>query len=167
MAHPTSPMLFLLGAAGAIAATGLLPSYNLQIVRETFRKWGTGEGSFNELLAEDAVVEIPGIAAHCGIFSKSVFVREVATPFIARFSKPPLPQARKIWSEGRDVVVLADAEGIRRDGKPYANSYVFVLNMRRGRVVRAVEFLDMAAFNEVWDQVELAPNAGTVTDARR
>ena len=162
----TSPMLFLLGAAGGTVATQLARSRNLRTVRETFRRWGTGEGSLNELLAEDAVVEIPGIAPHCGTFSKGVFVRDVATPFMARFSKPPLPQARKFWSQDDDVVVLAEAQGIRRDGKAYANRYVFVLKLRQGRVVRATEFLDMAAFNEVWDQIEPVLTAGTVTGAR-
>lgn len=166
MSKSTSVMLFLLGAAGGAAATGFARSYNLRTVRETFHKWSAGKGSLNDLMAENAVIVIPGTAPHCGTFSKSVFVRDVATPFMARFSRPPAPQARKIWSQGDDVVVLAEAEGTRRDGKPYANSYVFVLNLRRGRVVRATEFLDMAAFNDVWDQVDPAPTAGTVTDAR-
>ena len=166
MGKLTGPMLFLLGAAGGAVATGAARSHNLRTVRQTFRKWRTGESSLNDLMAEDAVVEIPGIAPHCGTFSKSIFVRDVATPFMARFSRPPVPQARKIWSQDDDVVVLADAQGIRRDGKSYANRYVFILKLRQGRVVRAIEFLDMAAFNEVWDQVEPAPNARAVTDAR-
>ncbi len=58
------------------------------------------------------------------------------------------------------MVVLADAEGTRRDGKPYANSYVFVLELRHRRVVKATEFLDMAAFNDVWDTVQPAPADG-------
>ena len=167
MGKLTNPMLILLGAAGGAVVTGLARSHNLRTVRETFRKWETGEASLTGLMAEEAVIEIPGTAPHCGIFSKSAFVRDVATPFMARFSRPPVPHARKIWSDGCNVVVLADAEGIRRDGKPYANRYAFVLDLRRGRVVRAVEFLDMAAFNEVWDQVEPAPEAGTVAEARR
>lgn len=161
----TSPILFLLGAVGGAAATGLVRSHNLRTVREAFRKWGTGEGSLNDLMAEDAVIVIPGTAPHCGTFSKSVFVRDVATPFMTRFSRPPAPQARKIWSQGGEVVVLAEAEGTRRDGKQYANRYVFVLKLRRGRVVRVTEFLDMAAFNDVWDQVEPATAVGTVADA--
>lgn len=159
MGKLTTPMLLLLGAAGRGVATGLAQSANLRIVRETFRKWSAGEGSLNDLMTEDAVVVIPGTAAHCGTFSKGVFVRDVAAPFMARFSRPPAPQARKLWCGGDDVVVLAEAEGTRRDGKPYANSYVFVLTMRGGRIVRATEFLDMAAFNDVWDHVEAAPTA--------
>ena len=156
MAKLTNLTLFLLGATAGAVATSRSRSANLRTVRETFRKWGAGEGSLNDLMAEDAVVVIPGSAPHCGTFSKSAFVTDLATPFMARFSRPPAPRARRIWSDGDDVVVLADAEGTRRDGKPYTNSYIFVLKLRLGRVVRTTEYLDMAAFNDVWDQVEPA-----------
>ncbi len=87
-------------------------------------------------------------------------MKDVATPFMARFSRTPNPRARRIWSDGDDVAVLADAVGTTRDGRPYTNNYVFVLKMRGGLIVQATEFLDMAAFNEVWDRVEPAPTAG-------
>ncbi len=167
MSKLTSPMLFLLGATGGAVAAGFARSSNLRAVREAFRKWSAGEGSLFDLMTDDAVIVIPGIARHCGTFSKSVFVEDVATPFMARFSAPPTPRARKIWSDGDDIAVLAEAEGTRRDGEPYANCYVFVLKMRGGRVVRATEFLDMTAFNDVWNQVEPRPNAAAATEQHR
>ncbi len=149
-------LLFLM--AGAIAA--VLPSvvrpHNCRIVEDSFRKWGAGRGSLFDLMVDDAEIVIPGIAPHCGSFSKGVFLKEIATPFMACFSKPPVPTPTRIWSQGEDVAVLAEAAGTRRDGKPYSNRYVFILQMRRGRVVKATEFLDMACFNDVWDNVEPA-----------
>lgn len=167
MSKLTNPMLFLLGAAGGAAAAGAARSSNLRVVREAFQKWSAGESSLFDLMADDAVIVIPGTAPHCGTFSKSVFARDVAAPFMERFSRPPTPRARKIWSDGNDIAVLADAEGTRRDGKPYANSYVFVLKMRSGRVVQATEFLDMTAFNDVWDHVVPESNGAAATERHR
>lgn len=130
--------------------------FHLRIVREAFSNWAAGIGSIMDLMPANGVVAIPGTVPHCGIFSKSQFVTEVATPFLARFSKPPVPHPRKIWADGNDVAVLADAEGTMQDGRPYANSYVFVLELRGGRLMKATEFLDMAAFNVVWDSIEPA-----------
>ncbi len=167
MSKLTCPVVFLLGATGGAIATGVVRSANLRAVRGAFRKWSAGEASLFDLMTDDAEIVIPGTAPHCGTFSKSVFARDVAAPFMARFSRPPAPHATKVWSDGDDVAVLAKAEGMRRDGKPYANSYVFVLKMRGGRVVRATEFLDMAAFNDVWDHVEPKPNAAAASEQHR
>ena len=52
---------------------------------------------------------------------------------------------------------MADATGTTRDGWPYADAYVFVFEMTGRRVRRLIEFLDMAAFNAVWDRVEPLP----------
>ena len=109
------------------------------VVREAFDRWSAGEGSLNDLLADDAEVVIPGTLPHCGVFTKSAFVRDIATPFMARFSEAPAPRAIRIWADGDDVVVLADAEGTRGDGAPYANRYVFILEMRAGRIVTVDE----------------------------
>ena len=55
------------------------------------------------------------------------------------------------------MAALADATGTTRDGQPYANTYVFVFEMAGRRVTRVTEFLDMAAFNTVWDRVAPEP----------
>ena len=54
-------------------------------------------------------------------------------------------------------IVVAEADGMTLDGNAYHNSYVFVLEFREGRLMKAIEFLDMVAFNAVWDSVP--PNA--------
>ncbi|QIG97670.1 nuclear transport factor 2 family protein [Bradyrhizobium sp. 6(2017)] len=127
---------------------------NFQIVMDAFRRWSGSEGSLFDLMADGAEIEIPGTAAHCGVFNKSVFNADIAIPFIARFSVAPIPSVRRIWADGDDVAVQAQAVGTRRDGKPYANNYVFILKLHEGRIARATLFLDMVAFNDVWNHVE-------------
>ena len=123
---------------------------NRQLVEEAFDGWSRGQGSILDLMDDDGVVIIPGISAHCGTFSKQEFVATVAAPFMSRFSKPPVPRPTKMVADGDDVIVIADAVGVTLEGRSYRNDYVFSLSFRDGRLVQAVEFLDMAAFNVVW-----------------
>ena len=126
---------------------------NRQIVEEAFDKWRAGRGSILDLMGDNGIVVIPGVAPHCGTKSKREFVVEVAAPFMSRFSKAPVPVPSKIVADGDDVIVIADADGTTLDGKAYRNSYVFILEFREGSLIKATEFLDMTAFNVVWDTV--------------
>ena len=126
---------------------------NREVVEDAFNRWGAGKGSILDLMGADGTVIIPGTAPHCGSKGKQEFMTDVATPFMSRFSKPPVPLLSKIMADGDDVIVVAEADGTTLDGKAYHNSYVFVLEFREGRLMKATEFLDMVAFNAVWDSV--------------
>ena len=132
---------------------------NRQLVEAAFSTWSTGNGSILDLMGDDGTVVIPGTAPHCGTRGKQEFLTDVAMPFMSRFSRPPVPFPSKIMADGNDVIIVADADGITTDGKAYRNSYVFILEFRDGRLMKATEFLDMRAFNAVWDSVP-AKSAG-------
>jgi ketosteroid isomerase-like protein len=125
-----------------------------QLVDDAFDRWGAGKGSILDLMGDDGTVVIPGTAPHCGTRGKQEFVTNVATPFMSRFSKPPVPVASKIMADGDDVIIVAEADGTTLDGKIYHNSYVFVLEFREDRLMKATEFLDMVALNKLWDSVQ-------------
>ena len=125
-----------------------------QVVKDAFDRWSAGKGSILDLMGDDGTVVVPGTAPHCGTRSKQEFVTDVATPFISRFSKPPVPFPLKIMADGNDVIIVAEADGTTLDGKAYHNSYVFVLEFGEDRLMKATEFLDMVAFNAVWDSVQ-------------
>ena len=151
---PTMPCttltLTLAGIMVAIARSRTGPSYD---VRRAFGAWGTGEGSIYDLMDAETEVVIPGTAAHCGTYRKDAFLREIAAPFAARFAEPPVPRLRALWANRGLVAALAEATGVTRHGQRYANAYIFAFEMAGRRVTRVTEFLDMAAFNAVWDGV--------------
>ena len=126
---------------------------NRQVVELAFDRWSAGKGSILDLMDDSGIVVIPGVAPHCGTKSKREFMVEVATPFMTKFSKPPVPRPSRIMADGDCVIVVAEAEGTTRKGETYRNNYVFVLEFRESRLVKATEFLDMVAFNLVWDSV--------------
>ena len=49
-----------------------------------------------------------------------------------------------------------DAAGTARDGKPYANTYAWFLEMRAGKIVNAFAFFDAVEFNDLWKRVSPA-----------
>ena len=129
-------------------------------VRRAFAAGAQGTSSIYDLMDDGAEIVIPGTTEHSGTYRQDAFLAEVAGPFVARFSAPPLPRLVALWSDGRTVVVRAEASGTTRDGASYANAYVFIFEFAGRRVARVTEFLDMAAFEAVWERLEPARHAG-------
>ena len=150
--------LIVSGSAVLAAAAAWARTRRPRAVRRAFKAWSKGEGSIYDLMDAETEIVIPGTAAHCGAYRRDVFLRDVAGPFGARFDKPPRPRLRTLWSDADTVAVMADATGTTRDGQPYANTYVFVFEMAGRRVTKVTEFLDMAAFNAVWDRLAPGPS---------
>jgi ketosteroid isomerase-like protein len=44
--------------------------------------------------------------------------------------------------------------GTARDGKTYANTYAWFLDLRDGKIVKAFAFIDSVVFNEFWQRVK-------------
>ena len=128
---------------------------NRQIAEGAFREWQDGTGHITDLLAEDLRWTIVGRSRASKTYeSKERFVGEVLAPFGARFSEPFRPVAiRGVYADGDTVVVVWDGEGTRLDGKPYENTYAWIMRFRDGVVVEATAFYDSIAFNELWDEV--------------
>ena len=141
----------LAGLVGLAAWARAVPA---SAIRRAFEAWADGSGSIYDLMDADAEIVILGSVAHCGTWRKDTFLRDVASPFVARFSEPPVPHLRSLWASLAGVAVRADATGTTRDGGSYANDYIFLFEMRGQRVTKVTEFLDMAAFNAVGDTVE-------------
>ena len=125
------------------------------LVRSSFDAWRAGTGSPYELLADDVTWTIVGhLAASRTYPSKEAFLSEVIRPFNARMSVGLKPAIRNIFAEGQTVIVFFDAQGTARDGKAYANTYAWFLDLRDDRIVSASAFFDSIAFNDFWQRVQ-------------
>ena len=128
---------------------------NKAVVRAGFDAWSAGTGSPYDLLADDASWTIVGHSAASKTYpSKEAFISEVIRPFNARMSVGLKPTIRNIYAEGDTVIVFFDASGTARDGKPYANTYAWFLDLRDGKIVKAFAFFDSVVFNEFWQRVK-------------
>jgi ketosteroid isomerase-like protein len=128
--------------------------HNKAIVRASFDAWRAGTGSPFDLLAEDASWTIVGHSVAARTYaSRAAFLSEVIRPFNARMRERLNPVIRNIYSDGDAVIIYFDASGTARDGKPYANTYAWFLDMRDGKVVKASAFFDSIEFNDLWRRV--------------
>jgi ketosteroid isomerase-like protein len=129
-------------------------SQNKAIVLASFEAWKAGSGSPYDLLADDAQWTIVGHSLASKTYpSREAFMSEVIRPFNARMSAGLKPSIRHIYTDGNTVIVFFDASGTARDGKPYANTYAWFLELRNGKVVKASAFFDSVVFNEFWERV--------------
>ncbi|MBP1886639.1 nuclear transport factor 2 family protein [Sinorhizobium mexicanum] len=158
-------------AATAVALVAIQPERNSQASSETedrnkatiqasFDAWRAGTGTPYDLLAPDARWTIEGFSIVSKTYpTKEHFTREVVRPFNARMLSPLKPKVRSLYADGDTVIAFFSARGVARDGKPYANTYAWFLEMRGGQIIRASAFFDAIEFNELWTRV--APATGT------
>ncbi len=139
--------------AKAAAQTSAIDANRAMIAR-AMEAWAAGTGGPYDLLAEDAVWTITGNSLASKTYpSKEAFMGEVIRPFNARMSARLIPTVHALYAEGDTVVAHFDARGIARDGRPYVNSYAWILTLKDGRIVRAFAFFDAKAFDDFWMRV--------------
>src|SRR3954465_5215558 len=112
---------------------------NRRTIRAAFEAWQAGTGAIADVFADDLVWRIEGHSLASREYgSRQAFVDEVLAPFAARFApgQPLRPvRLRSGHGGGAGGVVVWDGGGVANDGKPYANSYAWIMEMRDGKVV--------------------------------
>ena len=150
--------LALAAAALTTKASANEAETNRATIAKAMDAWAAGTGGPYDLLADDAVWTISGNSLAGKVYpSKEAFMSEVIRPFNARMQTRLIPNVHALYAEGDTVVAHFDAQGTARDGRPYANSYAWILTLKHGRIVRAVAFFDAHAFDDFWKQVTPAP----------
>lgn len=133
-------------------------------VEAVLQAWMAGDGAaLQPLLSDDIEWTITGYSVAAGTTrGREELMEKVLRPFGARFSQSnDRFRPRKIlgvFADGDTVVANFDGAGIANSGLSYRNSYVWLLSMKDGKVVRATAFFDSIAFNELWDKVQPAMN---------
>lgn len=131
---------------------------NKERVRAAFQAWADGSGGPFALLADDAQWTIVGRSMASRAYpDKAAFMDQVIHPFNARMARPLRPTVRQLYADGDTVIVFFDAEGTAMDGKPYVNTYAWIMEIQGGLAVRVWAFFDAIEFNELWTRVKPAP----------
>jgi uncharacterized protein len=131
---------------------------NRQTIRDAFEAWQAGTAPITDVFAPDMVWRIEGHSVASREYaSRDAFVDEVLTPFGARFAAGerfrPI-RIRSVNADGDTVVVVWDGHGVANDGRPYENSYAWVMRLRDSKVVDGTAFYDSISFNDLWARVE-------------
>jgi ketosteroid isomerase-like protein len=130
---------------------------NRAAIRQAFRAWQDGIAPIADVFAPDMVWRIEGHSAASREYpDRQAFLDEVLGPFGARFAAGerfrPI-RIRSVLADGDTVVVVWDGRGVANDGRPYENSYAWIMRMAGGRVVDGTAFYDSISFNDLWDRV--------------
>lgn len=162
----------------ALAATATLPSVataqsvapgpsatedNRRLVTAAFDRWAGGQGDFfDTVLSPDVVWTIEGSGPSAGTFrGRDLFVARAVTPFSARLRAPVRPVSYRIWVDGDHVIVNWVGETVAGDGRPYRNTYAWILRLQDGRAVEVNAFLDLTPYDDILRRVPLpAPASG-------
>jgi hypothetical protein len=133
---------------------------NRQTIRDAFEAWQAGTAPITDVFAPEMVWRIEGHSVAAGEYAdRRQFIDEVLAPFGARFAagerfRPE--RIRSIHADADTVIVIWDGRGVANDGRPYENSYAWVMRMRDGKVIDGTAFYDSISFNDLWSRVEPA-----------
>lgn len=136
---------------------------NKAAVENTLKSWMAGDGTaLQALLADEIEWTIAGNSLVSGTTrGRAELMQKVLAPFGVRFTlssdkfKPR--EIYGVFADGNTVVAHFKGSGITNSGKQYQNSYVWLLTMRDGKVIRAHAYFDSIAFNELWQTTPMAP----------
>ena len=131
---------------------------NREIIRQAFEDWRQGTSPITDVFAPGMVWRIEGHSAAAKEYrGTQQFVDEVLAPFGARFAdgQPFRPVTiRGVYSDDDTVVVIWDGRGIANDGRPYENSYAWIMKLDNGKVVDGTAFFDSISFDDLWSRVQ-------------
>jgi ketosteroid isomerase-like protein len=134
------------------------PDANREIIHRAFEAWQQGTGVITDVFAPAMVWRIEGHSVASREYpDRQSFIDQVLAPFGARFDRgePFRPVTiRSITAEADTVVVVWDGRGVANDGRPYTNSYAWIMRLADGAVIDGTAFYDSISFNELWARVD-------------
>jgi len=145
--------------SGPVIAGVSPPAANKQAIENMLIAWMGGDSTtFQSLLAEEVQWTITGNSIVAGTtHGRAELMSKVLGPLWARFAKADAPlrphRIAGLYADGDTVIAQFDSAGTANDGKVYANSYLWILTMRNGKIVKAIAFFDSIAVNELWQRV--------------
>ena len=119
---------------------------NKQIVENIFSELARGNGKpFGDAMADDFQWTIKGTTPWSRTYEgKETVRRELLAPLFAQFEGTYINQARRILCDGDTVVVECEGSAVTKSGKPYCNSYCYVIEMANGKFKSLTKYLDTA-----------------------
>jgi uncharacterized protein len=117
---------------------------NCQAIRSAFESWEQGDTRpFFGLVSADVRWTVIGSTPISGTYQgKSVFLEKAAGKLTARFAGPLTARIVDVSADGDKVFLQWEGSAGTTDGRPYEQTYCWVLTMSEGEVVEALAYLD-------------------------
>ena len=124
---------------------------NKQLMQGVFDELAAGNGQpFMDALADDVRWTAIGTSPWSRTYEgKQTIVAELMRPLFSQFADRYRARATRIVAEDDIVVVEARGQVMTKSGRPYNQSYCYVLRLAEGRVLELTEYLDTDLVNQV------------------
>lgn len=125
---------------------------NKQLIQAAFDAWAAGDGAaFFNILAEDVQWTVIGSGPVSRVYtSRQAFLDGAAKPLNAKLAGPIQPTVVNIIAEGDQVVLQWEGTATAKSGKPYNNSYCWVMRVADGKVREGTAYIDTALVADLW-----------------
>ena len=129
----------------------MVAARNKQLMQQVFAEMAEGSGTaFLDAMADDVRWTITGTTAWSRTYEgKQAVIDELLRPLRAQLSRLNRITAHRFVAEGDIVVVEAQGDVTTRGGKPYNNSYCWVIRLADGRIRELTEYMDTALVEAV------------------
>lgn len=119
-------------------------STNKQTVQNAFTAWAGGDGNaFFRLLADDVRWTVIGTTEISGSFtSRQEFLDKAAGKIGAVLARPLVPNLVSLLADGDLVSIQWVAQSETKSGRPYRQTYSWVVRFAQGRIVEGTAYLD-------------------------
>jgi uncharacterized protein len=124
---------------------------NKRVMQEIFAELAKGNGMpFVDAMADDFTWKLLGTTKWSRSYvGKQAVRRELMAPLFAQFADRYTNTAHRILADGDFVVVECEGRVTTKAGKPYNNSYCYVVRMADGKMQELTEYLDTALVEAV------------------
>ncbi len=125
---------------------------NKKLIQDVFDAWASGDGmAFFNTLAEDVRWTVIGTSPVSRTYtSRQAFVDGAAKPLTAKLAGPIQPTVVNIIAEGDNVVLQWEGKATTKAGKPYNNSYCWVMRIADGKVREGTAYIDTELVADLW-----------------
>jgi uncharacterized protein len=125
---------------------------NKKLIQEVFTAWANGDGmAFFNLLAEDARWTVIGNGPISGTYvGRQQLIEAALKPQREKLAGPPTPTIARLIAEGDTVVIEWVGKATTKSGKPYNNSYCYVVQLKNERIIRGTAYLDTELVRSIW-----------------
>ena len=125
---------------------------NKKLIQDVFAAWARGDGAaFFNILADDVRWTVIGSCPVSRTYmSKQQFFEGATKPLSAKLAGQIQPTVRNVLAEGDQVVLQWEGRATTKAGKPYNNSYCWVMRIENGKVKEGTAYIDTELVSELW-----------------
>ncbi|MPY95209.1 MAG: nuclear transport factor 2 family protein [Acidimicrobiia bacterium] len=119
-------------------------SDNRQLITEAFAAWAEGDSRpFFALVHDDVTWTVIGSTTISGTFEgKRAFLDGAIAPMGKALATPLRAEVLGVLADGDEVAVRWVGRSSSRTGRPYVQTYCWVMRLAAGRVVEVTAYLD-------------------------